>query len=395
MAPEYVVVLRGPSTARIKAGGPPLKVRGATPLGPAHFTFDTHYQDRGFEALLPAAMWLEVRGETRDDVGLPEVIENYANVAIGFLPLIATATNTDVDDPEVHLALDMTPDRKEHEYFQNFVPDRFTTRLRQARCIDVAATLALGAAIQRHERKDRLRRALAHYRETLRYWHPGKETFAVSHLWMAVEALTKVALELALSQGRHETMDDLCHVWGVDKKCLDAETRTRLIFHGDEDLMKNARDASDGWEHSFMPLDEVRSLATSVRDDAARHIRAAILELSEMDADRRSILLSPPYDTPLPTIPLTKYVWGTFLGPGGRLAPEGKEYPNLTWASTMTALEANRDGTYGASFDEKLTVECGQGVQFRAERYEVWGAPPDQPSGDGRSAQPEGPGPRP
>jgi hypothetical protein len=72
-------------------------------------------------------------------------------------------------------------------------------RPRHGRNVDIPATVALLDRLAGHPEFERLSRAIEQYRQAMNYWRTGKETFAISHLWMAVEALTKTALRRALT----------------------------------------------------------------------------------------------------------------------------------------------------------------------------------------------------
>lgn len=342
------------------------------------FTFDTIYRDEGLEDQVPRGMWLEVRGEVDDSTTIQVAIDTLGNIAIGFLPLIATAANAAIGVAEVAQALDVTPGKTEHDFFQNFVPHEITTRLDPGRKVDAAATLELAKAVERSSDKGRLLRALVQYRETLNYWRDGAETLAVSHLWMAVEALTRVALRKALSQEGSDSPDDLCEIWGIPKTDLDSEIRRRYIFHGNRRLCTRTGRASDGWEHGYMDLGDIRAKAKEVRDDAARHVRSAILELSETDPTAIATLTEAPFDTPLRLVPITKYVYGKFIGEVDSLAPEGQEYPSLLWTSSLRKFEAADDGKHVVAFNDSMKVQAGDGVLFQGERYEIWGPEPIQ-----------------
>jgi hypothetical protein len=255
---EYVVVLETASDARVPDGG----IRIATyptPVGGAAFRFLTQYEDRGFEEKVPRLLQIEARGVTA--AGINETINAYANAASSFLPLIALAANAWVGEPDIKLAFDATPGRSEREFFQSFTTELEPDAVRFGREIDREATVALIVAIGTHVTEgERLRRAAEQYRMALSNWLRGQEALAIGHLWMAVEALTKVALRRECGASGL-TKAALAESWGIQLRELDGEVRRRLIFQGDAESARKAREASDGLEHAYLDFGEVRDLA--------------------------------------------------------------------------------------------------------------------------------------
>jgi hypothetical protein len=245
--------------------------------------------------------------------------------------------------------------------------------------------MAVIDALEVSPHKPRLLRAVTFYREALRYLKPGQETQFIVYLWMAVEALTKVALRTACTE-QHCTEDELVTRWGLAKtqddeetfktakKGLDGEARRRLIFHGDGACQRATVDASDGFEHGFEELDVVRKLAIRARDGgAAQHIRRAIFELMQADPATITTLTSGKYEKPRAHWPITKYARGTFIGRANALAAADQQYPILRWNAKLKEFVRAESGAHTITFDERMTILCGDGVQFRPERFEVWG----------------------
>jgi hypothetical protein len=187
--------------------------------------------------------------------------------------MVSFAANAPVGHMTIHLAYDATPDVERHEFFENFLPDEHG-RPRSGRAVAPAAVSAVLACLDASTDRDRFLRAIEQYRQATKYWRQGWETFAVIHLWMAVEAITKVALRRAIKIEAVGNEDELVRKWDLaDKRALDGEARRRLVFHGDATCEAETRKASDGFEHGFLPFDEINQLAVRVRDRAAQHVR--------------------------------------------------------------------------------------------------------------------------
>jgi hypothetical protein len=300
------------------------------------------------------------------------------------VPALAVAGNAPIDDVEVHLAFDATPDEQKHEFFENFQPDE-AGRPRHGRSLPLAETVAFLDALAGSDEQPRLLRACAFYREALRYLRAGQEVLFIVFLWMAVEALTKVALRRACA-AESCTDDELVLRWGLApqdadeegvrqaKRELDGEVRRRLIFHGDDECRRLTVRASDGFEHGFEQFDKIRVLAVQVKErGAAEHVRRALFELLQLPEASTTALTTGRYEKPRANWLITKYIRGTFLGPGDNLAAPDQEYPLLRWAGRVSAFRRKDDGTHELSFDENVTVVCGDEVQFRPGSFEVWG----------------------
>ncbi len=368
MGRNFVGVFRGSSAARF-VRGEHVRVLTGTPIGPVQLTYRTRYSDEGFQDEVPREMWVEARGEAQ--CALDEAIDAYQGAASAFVPVFSVSANAPASDLDVVLGYDATPGA-EHEFFQRLLPD--ITDIRHGRDVNAAGTAELFQALERHANDDRERlvRACVQYREALEHWKPGRETFAVAHLWMAVEALTKVALRKALQDAGCPGGDELASLWNVDKSGLDGEVRLRLIFHGDRKCKKTTSDASNGFEHSYMPLNEVHRLASNVQERSADHVRRAIIELVGVPEDQRRVLLGAPFNSVNGSWPLIRYVRGKFMGPEDRLAPTGEAYPRLIWKGALDAYRRTPDGEE-VSFSDQIESRSGDGVEFVPEVFEVWG----------------------
>jgi hypothetical protein len=372
---SYVVVLRAPSGARFDPDEPPLTaVDFPTAVGPARFVFRTRYADENFSVPVPRELWVDARGSAPS---LSEAINAFWNAAQSLLTVVALSANAPIDDLDVHLAYDNTLGEREREFFEQFLPEERGIP-RQGRRTNIAATVAVFQALAHHPENERLLRAVGQYHLALSNWKRGYETLALAHLYMAMEVLTPVARR-ERCQAEQLSVAELAAAWGIEMQRLDSEVRLRLLFQSDAECYKQAREASDGFEHGFLPFHDVRARAAEVRDRTASYVRRAILDLARVDEVSRAILLSPPYDRPLEWWPLTQYLWGRLLGANDRLAAAGQEYPLIRWERSIKSISRTETGEYQIDVAQNCTAVLGDGVMFRPEAHEVWGPAKEPP----------------
>lgn len=372
---NYVVVLAAEADARFRDESLPLRVRAVpTRVGPVDLVFRTRYADEGFSTAVPRELWIDARGAATAEASLTEVISAYANAAAGFLPMIALSANAWVGDLEPKLAYDATPGSSERDYFQSFVPEVRGTLPPTRRVVNPQVTVAMLSAIWEHQDRDRLVRAGAQYALALAHWYPGREIMTLAHLYIGMEALTPVVLKRELER-QPLTAEELAASWGVENAKLGAEVRRRVLFRGDTETAKKARDARNGFTHSFLDFTKVRELAQDVTDATARYLREAIFELSGVAEATRVVLTSHPFDRPLRSH-YHRYVWATLVGEGEDLSADGQEYPTLIWKSGLKSLavDPSDEDRLLAQPEETMTARTAPGIAIQPRRWEMWGA---------------------
>jgi hypothetical protein len=92
--------------------------------------------------------------------------------------------------------------------------------------------------------------------------------------------------------------------------------------------------ASDGFEHGFLGLPDIHSLAADSRDTTARYLREAVLDLVGVAAPVRATLAAAPYAEPQNSW-MAKYLRGVFVGDTNDLAAPDQEYPLFRWSSRL------------------------------------------------------------
>ena len=365
---NFVVVLRGPSVP-VFLQGENLKIQNfQTRVGKVEITYASRWIERGPDLTLPGHLWIEVQGS---GPSLKDVLVPFANAGLSMLPIIALCTNGAIGEPELELGFESTPGVREREYFQCYVPPE-TDIIHNVRLVKVKQTVRVIEAFARHRDSERLRRAANQYRLALDSWKLGRESIALAHLWMALEAITKARIRTELHRRNLATEKELAESLGVPLEHLDPTVRRRLILEGDAECYKKAKEASDGFEHGFLDFNKIIENARDVRHRMANYVRKAILDMLELDPKDREALEK--LDKPLGHWPIVKYFRGKLISDGDRLAAEGKAYPFLRWKPIIKNLSISPDGKFNFTITESFTAELAEGVSFRPESIEIWQA---------------------
>ena len=372
--PRYVTVSRGQSAA-VFSDGDEWTVR-AFPAGTSRvdITFRTAYASYGFEAPVPRWLYGEVSGVAES---LEDAIRRFPNAARTLTPIFDVALNASVEDLDLHLGFDGTRGREERKFFQNFARESILT-LRQFRPVRTSFLSHLAEAIALHPDTVRIHRAAAHYQQALRFWSFGDETRAVGNLWMGFEALTPVVTRQEMRRTGTTTSRELASALNVELKELDATLRQSVLFDGDKKAYRITKEASDGFEHGFIPLDQLRTLARDTKDNSAAHLRRSIIRLCAMPDPICSEMLRAPYTTPIIGFPFTKYLRGTLRG-SGDLAPPGRRYPSVAWRTDIEHFRLRDGGGHDVQWNEKVTAQLGPAIELTDVSIELWSgekAPP-------------------
>lgn len=223
----------------------------------------------------------------------------------------------------------------------------------------------------------RVSRALRQYELALREWYIGGEWLALSHLWMAVEALTEAVLRKTLAN-RGIADKELAESLGVitndpDRRrwpqILREQVRAQIIFAGDHDTYQTARTASDGLEHGYLDLNDVAAHALKSADKTFHHVRRSLIELLDLPSDVAAELMT---IKPKDVQSLRKIIRGRLLGAAEDPAEEGEMYPLVEWTSAIDST--SREGsTFRMQHREKFTVRAHPAVKFDFDRIGIVG----------------------
>jgi hypothetical protein len=319
-------------------------------------------------------LWVEIRGFSPT---LVKAAETFGNQARNIATILGVAANASMGNIDVELAYDLTPGMMEREYFQSFIPDPPISSVPNRR-IHPEASMALLRGIESHSGKAPLMRALAQYNGALDNWSFGSETFCVAHLFMGLEALKSTALDHHLLQSGL-TEQQLADAWGYVKdkrktarEFLIHETRSRILFDGDDECHRRAKAISDKFEHGFVNYGELRPEAIDVVVRTAKYLRSSVIRLSGVDDGIKQILMSPPYDQACGPLKLVKYIWGSLIAQTEQLAADGEVYPICQWKSVVERVYLDDQGRYTFSMNDKITPLLGEGVKLRLDKHEVW-----------------------
>jgi hypothetical protein len=339
------------------------------PQDGAAFTlrFNTTTYEGGFTVPAPRDFRVEARGPAKD---LQQAHELFGNAALEMSNIIALAVNASMGLLEPELVFDVTPETKEHEFLQIWIPDVPPTVI-PGRRVDVEVVEALVKAIGVHQERQRLLRATIQYVEALRSWRPGHQINCLAHLYMGVEALTKAVLREHLRK-TSKSPDQLLAEWQLELKQLDTEVRRRVIFQGDEDCFATAREVSDGLEHGFTDFSEMRKPAEQVIVKTAEYLRRAIIDLAGIDRSFAERALGPKYKTPRGPLNIVRYIRGTLSGKPEQLAATDQLYPMFEWRTGLKDVVIGDNGLYGFVPDEALTAKIGKHARFHSMAFQAW-----------------------
>jgi hypothetical protein len=67
-------------------------------------------------------------------------------------------------------------------------------------------------------------------------------------------------------------------------------------------------------------------------------------------------------------------MWGALLGQAEDMAAPDQAYPILKWSSRLKEFRRELDGTYSVTPEETMTTSFNEALQYRRERYELWGS---------------------
>ncbi len=364
---NFVIVLKGSSSVRIPLGTGARFVLGAV-QGQAEVRVLTNWADSGFSHPIPRELWIDVRLEAGS---IDEAIDQARVLASAIAPVVAFATNAGIGAMEPHVAFEVTAGMAERDFVEYFVPDE-RGLVPQSRAADPDVIVATADAAFASAHWKGIATALAHYFAALGHYHVGGEALAVGHLFMAAEALREATLfEYCSTSGRSEA-DIMADEGHEHRGHLLAWARREIIFAGDGEVYSAAKRASDGLEHGFRTVSEVRGLAEPVCDRTFMYVRKAIVDLLDIPEASRKALLDR-FGTPADTQSLRRRVTGVLVGGGEELAAPGREYPILEWNSSITHFDIAADGSPTARFNDRLTVRTAESIAFQARSMEVYG----------------------
>jgi hypothetical protein len=254
---------------------------------------------------------ISLRGEVRASAeNIEDAQERLPERVLGLFPLVALAANAAHAEPGLVVVHGLSPRPSEPvdwiayewEPPSNHFPP-------YARTVSPALVGALLEAADKYPSKGYHGRAVGLYGEALKYWTPESRLLAGEYLWMATEALSRGLVEAEAAK-ENMTPKNLAQQRKSSVTALYKQAREQVIFPNDHEALDALEKASDGFEHGYMTIPDVRALIEPVLERAARHVRRALISSTGMPKDGEKELLAADYDEPRAMGPLIQVLRG-------------------------------------------------------------------------------------
>jgi hypothetical protein len=254
-----------------------------------------------------------------------DAVATLGNIAMSYFHIVALAANSAIDE-EVSLLVYAPPLAEEEGEFASQHHCDLKSPTCAVRQIDAGDLMSVLQAMNSHKRKDRLHRAMAHYRMAVSHIAPFNRILAAESLFIACENLTKVISQRLLKEAQLKDISiskhDLAVANGFDPVSekssqhlnnFDSWIRKTYIFNGDTECYNKLKKASDDFEHGISDLSKILKYIDSVTDLAFGYIRQSIL--SELGLSKTSELFNKRFDVPLANYSPLVQVEGTYKDP--------------------------------------------------------------------------------
>jgi hypothetical protein len=376
-APTYTIVLRcAEGVMRIPVG----KGIQIGPINTQHGAYQVKFLTRtdelkGIATPLPRELWIEVTGSAPNvDVAL----NTAASLANYYVRQLAFAANAWHGLLGVHLAYESTPGSKARLFFQNWLRDEVGLP-RVARNVNTDLMLRVVIAITRLPQNDQVRviRAITQYTDALQHWRIGGELYSLAHLYMGVEAITPSVIRRELDSRalKHRRQLEM-QIFGVSKDSLvlkvtrslyrraggyirppnlDSWARRQLIFDGDDETFRTAKQASDNLEHGLAHHEEIHQLAVKCVEKCASYLRKAILTLLPISDEDRLALMEKPYTKPATTSGFDRRLLATIMSDLDDIAAPDQAYPYVRWEFNLKGFSITDSGDYRMHVTQNIT----------------------------------------
>jgi hypothetical protein len=141
----------------------------------------------------------------------------------------------------------------------------------------------------------------------------------------------------------------------------DASLRRRYlvddVFGGDEEAYEAMQSASDGFEHGYTAIDDVRGHLEPVLERSMSYVRAALIRESGVAAEMRDRLLASGYEEPRGLVPQFSFVSGRLLREDTTQPPPEMNGAaiELEWNVEPPVAEQTESGDIQLSFPQNVT----------------------------------------
>ena len=344
---------------------------------------------------IPRELWIEMRGPVPS-------LETAVNIAVAaandYVRQLAFGANAWQGLMNVHLAYDSSKGANERQFFQNWIVDERGLP-RVARDVDTGLMYALLVAISQLpvEERARVSRAVLQYTDALQYWKPGSELYALSHLYMGVEALTPIvirrevarralknrsALENALNGPPADSIWLRFATWhyrlagGYKPNRLDPWARREIIFRGDRATYSAAQKASNQLEHGLAHHAEILPLAAKALGKTAEYLREAILDILPLSGSDRQKFKAAPYAAPVKAGGFERQLLGTIRSDGEQLVSSDQTHPYVRWEFNLLDYKRTDSGAYEMQLNQKINPVLAPNVKLTIDRIVFAGPSP-------------------
>jgi hypothetical protein len=306
-----------------------------------------------------------------------------ANAAGAILPILALAGNAAIADPlavVVH-GLDLTRPQPFRGYATPDAGEWFPPGERR---LDTEGTLALIEAIGRHPQGGLLHQAVEAYRGALGHWIPEQRLMAGEFLFMTAETLSRFLSEsragsLGITPKNHARLLKVSSPSALRRQYLSDE-----VFAGDTDALEAMEGASNGFEHGYMSIDQVRGLLDPVLERAMGHVRRGLITASDIDVEIQNRLLAENYAEPRGLVPEISFVTGELRCLDPAQPPTELSGIELKWNKLVPVATRTPEGGLNLAFPREVSPTLPPNVTFdlagfgmRAAHMKPTGESPD------------------
>jgi hypothetical protein len=325
---------------------------------PVTIKIGTRYLSVDGQDPIPGALELLVNAKAQSIEEALQLYNKIANFCANGMSVVANAL---VRPLELSRAWECTPGSADRPFLCAAVSDYGIPRLSRT-VPPSAAKLFFDGLLSPDDPRDtaRLFRAISQYRLALDFWNV-ELPLSHAHLFIGMEALVPVAVRQRLRERGLTDKENLFDDYGIDPTLppgrknglLDAAIRLEVLFQSDRDVHKNAKEASDGYEHGYLELDRIEQLAQASRDRTAEYLRSAIINFV-VPPEQRQLLREGPFKTPFVPVML--------VGLEGRItsAAEDDVEHELDSVTPRPAVVKNRYDRLTDTYSREFTLSSGQ-----------------------------------
>jgi hypothetical protein len=305
-------------------------------------------------------------------------------MATSYAAMIAFTTNVAVGTPRMIVAYEITPglDRRPIVFAHRGPRGEDVTL---GRWIEPTEVQAIVEGVHRQVDEPRIARAFGQYEVALRYWSDEQRVLSLAHLYMAIEALTRVVGGAERERHGHSNAETHARALGITidaskrwQNELDGRIRRDVICAGDHETFQAARKASDGLEHGYASFQHIRAAAESYTGRLFGHVRRTILSVMTLDPDVTAAIEA---HLPLDTTPFRHEIRGVLHGAvidADALGTDNNPHPELLWSAAPT-LHFTEDDTLVMTVNGNVTARLADGIQFEAGDHSIYGGIPVPP----------------